>query len=124
MELECSICMENKNLENIIFLPCIHFLCSDCNKCLKKNECPFCRNKITEDPDSYDERENEYNEYNDTEYEMTAMDRTEERRKRKKNKKYQKKIMKVLNNDKDVYISINSRNTYTILQHDDSGSRA
>ena len=66
---------------------------------------------------------NEYNEYNDTEYEMVAMDRTEERRKRKKNKKYQKKIMKVLNNDKDVYISINSRNTYTILQHDDSGSR-
>lgn len=121
MELECSICMDNKKIEDITFLPCIHFLCSDCNKCLKKNECPFCRNKIAEDPDSYDECENEYS---DTDYEMVSIDRSEERRKRKKNKKYQKKIMRVLNNDNDVYISINSRNTYTILQHDDSGSRA
>jgi len=119
MELECSICMDTKKIEDITFLPCIHFLCSDCNKCLKKNECPFCRNKIAEDPDSYDERENEYIEI---EYEMLAIDRSEERRKRKKNKKYQKKIMRVLNNDKDVYVSINSRNTYTILQHENSGA--
>lgn len=36
MDLECSICMENKTLENIVFLPCIHFLCSECNNSLKK----------------------------------------------------------------------------------------
>lgn len=113
MDLECSICMENKTLENIVFLPCIHFLCSECNKCLKKNECPFCRNKITEDPDSYDEHENEYN---DTQFEMLVMERSEERRKRKKNKKHEKRIMKLLNNNQEVYISIDSRNTYTVLQ--------
>ena len=85
MDIECSICMEDKNLENIVFLPCIHFLCSECNRCLKKNECPFCRNKITEDPDSYDEHENEYN---DTQFEMLVMERSEEKRKRRKNKKH------------------------------------
>jgi hypothetical protein len=113
MDLECSICMENKTLENIVFLPCIHFLCSECNNSLKKNECPFCRNKIAEDPDSYDEHENEYN---DTEFEMLVTERSEERRKRKKNKRYEKRIMKLLNNNQEVYISIDSRNTYTVLQ--------
>ena len=113
MNLECSICMENKNLENIVFLPCIHFLCSECNNCLKKNECPFCRNKITEDPDSYDEHENEYN---DTQFEMLVIERSEERRKRKKNKRHGKKIMKLINDNQDVYISIDSTNTYTVLQ--------
>ncbi len=112
MDLECSICMEDKNLEDMVFLPCIHFLCSNCNKCLKKNECPFCRNKIKEDPDSYDEHENEYN---DNEYDALAMNRTKERRKRKKAKKYEKKIMRLVNNNQDTYISIDSRNTYTLL---------
>lgn len=113
MNLECAICFESKKIEDITFLPCIHFLCSKCNNSLKKNECPFCRNKITEDPDSYDEHENEYN---DVEFEMLVMDRTEERRKRKKYKKYEKRIMKLLNNNQEIYISIDSRNTYSILQ--------
>jgi|TARA_B110001450_G_scaffold42652_1_gene38943 hypothetical protein len=107
--------MEDKKLENIVFLPCIHFLCSECNRCLKKNECPFCRNKITEDPDSYDEHENEYD---DTQFEMLVMERSEEKRKRRKNKKHEKKIMKLLNNNQEVYILIDSRNTYTVLQQE------
>jgi|TARA_Y100000389_G_C17277435_1_gene421150 hypothetical protein len=109
--------MENKKLENIVFLPCIHFLCSDCNNSLKKNECPFCRNKITEDPDSYDEHENEYN---DTQFELLVLDRTEERRRRKKHKKYEKKILKLLNNNQEICISIDSRNTYTVLTQENS----
>ena len=117
MDLECSICMENKNLENIVFLPCIHFLCSECNKSLKKNECPFCRNKITEEPDSYDEHENEYN---DAQFEMLVMERSEERRRRRKNKKYEKKILKLINDNREIYISIDSMNTYTILNQDNS----
>lgn len=116
MDLECSICMENKKLENIVFLPCIHFLCSECNNCLKKNECPFCRNKITEDPDSYDEHENEYN---DVEFEILVMeDKSNERKRRKKYKKYEKKIMKLVNNNQEIYISIDSRNTYTVLNQE------
>jgi hypothetical protein len=108
--------MENKKLENIVFLPCIHFLCSECNNCLKKNECPFCRNKITEDPDSYDEHENEYN---DVEFEILVMeDRSNERKRRKKYKKYEKKIMKLINNNQEIYISIDSRNTYTVLNQE------
>lgn len=115
MDLECTICMEIKKIDDMIFLPCIHFLCSDCNDRMKKNECPFCRNKIKEEPDSYDEHENEYN---DVDFEMVVMDRAEERKKRKKNKKYEKRIMRLLNNNQEVYISIDSRNTYTVLQQE------
>ena len=31
-------------------------------------------------------------------------------------KKHEKRIMKLLNNNQEVYISIDSRNTYTVLQ--------
>jgi hypothetical protein len=116
MELECSICMDNKKIEDIIFLPCVHFLCNSCNDKLKKNECPFCRNKITEEnSDSYEETENEYDDVN---FEMLVIERSVNRRKRKKDKKYEKKIMKMISNNNEIYISINSRNTYTILNTD------
>ena len=39
MVLECAICMEIKKIDDMIFLTCIHFLCSDCNSRMKKNEC-------------------------------------------------------------------------------------
>lgn len=118
MELECSICMDSKELEKINFLPCIHFLCLECYEKLKKNECPFCRNKIKEeDSDSYDERENEYN---DVEFEMLVSEEsTRPKRKNRKDKKQEKRIMKLLKNNQEIVVSINSRNTYSILTSQD-----
>ena len=111
MDLECSICMENKKLENIVFLPCIHFLCSDCNNSLKKNECPFCRNILKEEKeDSFSETENEHV---DVQFEILITDR-ESRNKKKKSKKHNKKLLKVVNENREMIISV-ERNTYRIL---------
>ena len=112
MDLECSICMENKNLENIVFLPCIHFLCSACYNKLKKNECPFCRNQLREEQeDSYSETENEYH---DLQFEMLDIEENRSRRRDKKSRKKEQRIMKLIKDNKEVVVSIN-RNTYRIL---------
>ena len=113
---ECGICMDNKPLECIDFLPCIHFVCIGCREKLVKNECPFCRHIIDEEKeeDSYDEAENEYN---DIEFEMLVMDpgpRT--RRRSKKIKKQEKRIMKLLRANKEVYVSVN-HNTFRVLSN-------
>lgn len=110
---ECGICMENKNLEYINFLPCIHFICIKCHDKLLKNECPFCRSIISQEKedDSYDSAENEYN---DIEFEMLV---TEERRPKRKSKKFkrdEKRIMKLLNNNKEVFVTIDN-NTFRVL---------
>ena len=112
MDLECSICFDTKSVCKITFLPCIHFLCSQCYEQLKKNECPFCKNKLREEEeDSYDETENEYH---DTDFEMLIAGSSENRR-RRKNKKMEKRIMKITKNNNEVIISIGRRNTYEIL---------
>lgn len=112
LELECYICFDKKSVEKITFLPCIHFLCSQCYEQLKKNECPFCKNKLTEEEDdSYDETENEYH---DAEFEMLVLG-SFENRKRKKNKRSEKKIMRIIKDNNEMVISIGRRNTYEIL---------
>jgi len=118
MDLECSICFDTKSVDKITFLPCIHFLCSQCYEQLKKNECPFCKNKLREEEeeDSYDETENEYH---DTEFEMLIAGSSENRR-RRKNKKMEKRIMKIMKNNNEVIISIGRRNTYEILSSMDN----
>ena len=111
---ECGICMENKNLDCINFLPCIHFICTNCHDKLIKNECPFCRSIISheKEEDSYDSAENEYN---DIEFEMLVLE--EERRpkkKTKKSKRQEKRIMKLMNNNKEVFVTVD-RNTFRVL---------
>lgn len=87
---ECGICMDNETIDCINFLPCIHFICANCYDKLIKNECPFCRNIISEEnEDSYDETENEYN---DVQFEMLVTD--EDRRTRRKTKKIKKQEKK------------------------------
>ena len=105
--LECGICLDNKELNSIVFLPCIHFLCSDCHGKLHKHECPFCRTKIEEEYDSFDEKENEYSDVN---FEILVYE--EKTRRRKKNKK---KLLKLVNNNNEYIVSIN-RNSFTVLQ--------
>lgn len=113
--LDCSICMENKPIDKISFLPCIHFLCSACHEKLKKNECPFCRNRLREesDCDSYDERENEYS---DIQFEMLVLEEDDrnKRKKKRSDKRNQKRIMKLMKNNSEMVISIR-RNEYEIL---------
>ena len=113
---ECGICLDNKSLECIDFLPCIHFVCTECRDKLVKNECPFCRHIISEEKeeDSYDEAENEYH---DIQFEMLVMDpgpRT--RRRSKKIKKQEKRIMKLLQDNKETYICVN-QNTFRVLSN-------
>lgn len=112
---ECGICMDSKTIECINFLPCIHFICTNCYDKLVKNECPFCRNIISEEKEeeSYDERENEYN---DVEFEMLVLEERRSKRKSKKCKKYQKRIMKLMENNKEVFVSINN-NTFRVLSN-------
>tara|TARA_B100001758_G_C18193337_1_gene495804 strand:+ start:318 stop:701 length:384 start_codon:yes stop_codon:yes gene_type:complete len=112
---ECGICMDSKTIECINFLPCIHFICTNCNDRLTKNECPFCRNIISEEiEDLYDEVENEYN---DVQFEMLVMEEDRAtRRKNKKFKKYEKRIMKLIQNNKEVYVPIN-HNTFRVLSN-------
>jgi len=43
-EITCKICFINK--VNIVYIPCGHLYCSDCDKQKTKNECPLCRVKI------------------------------------------------------------------------------
>jgi bisphosphoglycerate-dependent phosphoglycerate mutase len=108
--------MENKNLDCINFLPCIHFICTNCHDKLIKNECPFCRSIISpeKEEDSYDSAENEYN---DIEFEMLVLE--EERRPKKKTKKFkrhEKRIMKLMNNNKEVFVTVD-RNTFRVLSN-------
>ena len=98
---ECGICMENKTIESVNFLPCIHFICACCYEKLTKNECPYCRNKITDDPESYDEAENEYDDIN---FELLVIDPIENRKKKKK--KPSKKIFKLLDNNEEVVLQV------------------
>ena len=111
--LECLVCFDNKTIESITFLPCIHFLCSTCYDKLKKNECPFCRNQLREEQeqDSYSETENEYQ---DVQFEMLVIEENRTRRRDKKFKKKEKRIMKLIKDNKEIIVSIN-RNTYTVL---------
>ena len=112
--LECSVCFEIKPVDSVTFLPCIHFLCSCCYEKLKKNECPFCRNKLREEheEDSYDETENEYN---DVQFEILVLEESRTRRRNRKNRRQEKKIMKLMRDTKEILVSIDSVNTYTIL---------
>lgn len=43
----CEICFEDKHLK-CIFDNCNHTMCSDCLILIRKDECPFCRTKISE----------------------------------------------------------------------------
>ena len=111
---ECGICMDSKTTECINFLPCIHFICTDCHNKLIKNECPFCRNIISEEEYSFDETENEYN---DVQFEMLVMEEDRRsRRKTKKFKKQEKRIMKLMQNNKEVFVTIN-HNTFRVLSN-------
>lgn len=112
--LECLVCFDNKTIDYITFLPCIHFLCSSCYDKLKKNECPFCRNQMREEnrEDSYSETENEYN---DLQFEMLVLDETRSRRKDKKSKKKEQRIMKLLRDNRELTVAINN-NTYRVLE--------
>mmetsp|Transcript_16507 Transcript_16507/g.23131 ORF Transcript_16507/g.23131 Transcript_16507/m.23131 type:complete len:362 (+) Transcript_16507:400-1485(+) len=38
----CHICQSNK--VDSVLVPCGHLICSTCQRCLRKRECPFCRN--------------------------------------------------------------------------------
>eukprot|EP00466_Bigelowiella_natans_P004775 jgi/Bigna1/135000/aug1.27_g9708 len=38
----CHICESNK--VDSVLVPCGHLICSTCKRCLRKRECPFCRN--------------------------------------------------------------------------------
>ncbi len=113
---ECGICMDSKTIECIDFLPCIHFICTNCHDKLIKNECPFCRKIISEEKeeDSFDETENEYN---DVHFEMLVMEEDRRsRRKTKKFKKQEKRIMKLMQNKKEVFVTIN-HNTFRVLSN-------
>ena len=111
---ECGICMDNKTIECVNFLPCIHFICIDCYDKLIKNECPFCRNVIEINEDSYDERENEYD---DVEFEMLVLEEDRRvKRKNKKSKKHEKRIMRLIENNKEVFVTIN-HNTFRVLSN-------
>jgi hypothetical protein len=109
---ECGICMDSKTIESINFLPCIHFICTNCHDKLIKNECPFCRNIISEE-DSFDETENEYN---DVHFEMLVMEEDRRSRRTKKFKKQEKRIMKLMQNNKEVFVTIN-HNTFRVLSN-------
>lgn len=110
-DLECLVCFESKTIQDISFLPCIHFLCTHCYEKLTKNECPFCRNCIKEEIEEYyDERENEYN---DVDFEMMVSEtNVNERRKRKKR---HKRILKFIKENQEMTIEINRNNVYRIL---------
>lgn len=111
LKLECLVCFEDKKIDSITFLPCIHFICSTCHDKLVKNECPFCRNILKEEKeDSFSETENEHV---DVQFEILITDR-ESRNKKKKSKKHNKKLLKVVNENREMIISI-ERNTYRIL---------
>lgn len=113
---ECGICMDNKEVDNITFLPCIHFICTTCYDKLTTNLCPFCRNVISEEKeeDSFDEAENEYH---DVQFEILVLEEDRRARKRdKKNRKKEKKIMKLLENNSEVVMS-GSGNSFTILRN-------
>lgn len=112
---ECGICMENKKLECINFLPCIHFICNICHDKLLKNECPFCRSIISseKEEDSYDSCENEYN---DAEFEMMVLEERRHKRKSKKVRKQERKIMKLMNNNRELFVTVNS-NTFRVLSN-------
>ena len=113
---ECGICMDTKTIENIDFLPCIHFICISCRDKLIKNECPFCRNVIYEEKeeDSYDDTENEYD---DVHFEMLVMEEKHRpKRKSKRFKKQEKRIMKLLQDKREVYVNINN-NTLRVLSN-------
>ena len=106
--------MDSKTTECINFLPCIHFICTDCHNKLIKNECPFCRNIISEEEYSFDETENEYN---DVQFEMLVMEEDRRsRRKTKKFKKQEKRIIKLMQNNKEVFVTIN-HNTFRVLSN-------
>jgi len=107
--------MENKTIECINFLPCIHFICTNCNDRLTKNECPYCRNIISEEiEDFYDDTENEYN---DAQFEMLVMEEDRiTKRKNKKFKKQEKRIMKLIQNNKEVFVNIN-HNSFRVLSN-------
>ena len=114
---ECGICMDNKTIENINFLPCIHFLCSSCLNKLVKNECPYCRHTISEkeEDDSYDEAENEYNDVN---FEIMVLEEDQggRRRKNKRYRKQEKRILKLLENNSEVIVSV-CNNNFTVLRN-------
>ena len=114
--LECGVCLENRSIDSINFMPCIHFLCEDCYNKLYKNECPFCRNVINEEKeiDSYDECENEYNDVN---FEILVLEERNRKSKRKKDRKREKKIIKFLKDNNEIVVSINRNNTYEILSN-------
>ena len=114
--LECGVCLENRSIDSINFMPCIHFLCEDCYNKLYKNECPFCRNVINEEKeiDSYDECENEYNDVN---FEILVLEERNRKSKRKKDRKREKKIIKFLKDNNEIVVSISRNNTYEILSN-------
>ncbi len=108
--IECNICFESKSLNDISFLPCIHFLCNNCYSKLKKNECPYCRNKIEEEHSDFEDAENEYSDVN---FEVLIVEHENNRRKRKK-KKAEKKLLRSLNNSEGEWI-LASNNSFRML---------
>lgn len=41
--MDCNICMEKKNMDDMEVLNCTHILCTDCLEKILKPECPYCR---------------------------------------------------------------------------------
>lgn len=112
---ECGICIENKSVEHVTFLPCIHFICVRCYDKLIKNECPFCRNIISDiKEEEYDPAENEYD---DVEFEiLVSEENVRPKKNKKKFKKREKKILKLLNDNKEVFVTID-HNTFRVLSN-------
>jgi len=42
---DCPVCLENKIIDDLVFLPCSHKVCEECYKGINK-KCPVCRNSF------------------------------------------------------------------------------
>lgn len=47
--MDCGICLEKIEKDNIEYLKCSHFLCKNCFDRLRQNSCPYCRTEFTKD---------------------------------------------------------------------------
>lgn len=46
---ECAICLEDKKPKEFIRFPCKHEICMPCYEALRRETCPFCRAKISQE---------------------------------------------------------------------------
>lgn len=64
--MECSICLEAVNNENIIYLDCQHFFHKCCLYKLESSKCPLCRTSIRDINETLNDNVN----VNDINYQM------------------------------------------------------